>query len=136
MLNSISVTGHLGADPEMRYLPNGNCVTSFPVYNHYKYGSGKEDLCIFRVSFFGKRAENANQFLHSGDLVMVTGRLRSPSFTGRDGQKVTLLEIVGSDFRALSNRFQQREPGQVGAADYEQDNAPSMYGDDVDDLPF
>ena len=136
MLNSISVTGYLGANPEMRYLPNGNCVTSFPVYNHYKYGRNKEDLCIFRVSFFGKRAENATQFLNSGDLVMVTGRLRAPSFAGRDGNKVTLLEIVGSDFRSLGGRSKDHQDAVGTAADYEQDNSPTSFSDEVDDLPF
>ncbi len=126
MINSITVVGNMGADPEMRYLPTGMAITTFLVYDHYKYGQGKEDTTKFKVCFFAKQAENANQFLHKGDLVAVTGRLRLKSFDGRDGNTVTYLEIVGSDFRALQNRRDS------GVSD---DQLTDGYGD-VDDLPF
>ena len=135
MLNSITVTGNLGADPEMRYLPSGQCVTSFPLYDHYKWGHDKEDLCIFKITFFGKRGENANQFLHKGDSCMVTGRFHATTFTGRDGQDKTILEIMGSDFRALGNRKTQFSEVHVPEG-YGDVDSPVDFGDDVDDLPF
>lgn len=124
MLNSITVVGHLGSDPDMRYMPTGMEVTNFSVYNTYKYGQGKEDTTIFKVVFFGKQAGFANDFLHKGDLVVVTGRMRLVTFTGRDGTDKTYAEIVGNDFRSLTPRR------------YNDAEELATSAEDLDDLPF
>ncbi|NJM40503.1 MAG: single-stranded DNA-binding protein [Anaerolineae bacterium] len=80
MYQSITVIGRLGKDPEMRYLPNGNPVTSFNVATDRKYNDASGQLISettwFRVSVFGKSAETSNQFLSKGKMVLVEGRLR------------------------------------------------------------
>lgn len=104
MFNSITVVGYAGADPEMRYLPSGMPITTFPLYCTYKYGEGKEDTDKFRVTFFSTRAENVNQFVRSGQLVAVEGRFRSRVYTGQDNVQRTLLEIIGNDLRTAGGR--------------------------------
>ncbi len=133
MFNSLSVVGHLAADPEMRYTPKGSTVTTFTMYNNYKYGEGKEDVTIFKCVFFGKQAERANQFLHKGDLTAVSGRLRLVTFQTREGTDKTYAEIVGSEFRSLASK-----PKPVQSYDDLQSDADEAGAlvDEVDDLPF
>ena len=81
MYQSLTIIGRLGRDPEMRYMPNGDPVTSFSVatdraYND-KNGQKVKETTWFRVSVFGKQADNANQYLHKGSMVLVEGRLRT-----------------------------------------------------------
>ena len=80
-MNKIIVIGNLGRDPEMRYTPNGQGVTSFSVASSRKYatvaGESREEVEWFNCSAFGKLAENCNQYLTKGKQVYVEGRLSS-----------------------------------------------------------
>ena len=69
-MNSIVIVGNLGKDPEMRYLKDGTPVTSLSVASN-DYGK----TTWFRVSVFGKQAENCNNFLAKGRKVAVNGRV-------------------------------------------------------------
>jgi len=96
-LNKIMLIGNVGSDPEMRYTPNGKAVTSFRMATNYRYvgsdGERREETEWFRVSVWGKQAENCNQFLSKGKRVFVEGRLHSRSWEGQDGQMRTSLEV-------------------------------------------
>ena len=138
-MNKIIVIGNLGRDPEMRYLPSGQSVTSFSVASNYKYttGSGeqKEETEWFNVSVWGKLGETCNQYLTKGRQVYLEGRLRSRSYEGRDGQTRFVNDINVTDVQFLG-----RGPGAEGdVAPYgpetgAEDLAPAA--DDIDDLPF
>ena len=82
-MNKIIVIGNLGRDPEMRYTPNGQSVTSFSVASNRKYttatGERREETEWFNVSAWGKLGETCNQYLTKGSQVYVEGRLRSSS---------------------------------------------------------
>jgi len=96
-LNKIMLIGNVGSDPEMRYTPNGKAVTSFRMATNYRYagsdGERREETEWFRVSVWGRQAENCNQFLSKGKRVYVEGRLHSRSWEGQDGQMRTNLEV-------------------------------------------
>jgi single-strand DNA-binding protein len=133
---------NLGRDPEMRYTPSGQSVTSFSIASSRRYttasGEQREETEWFNVSAWGRFAELCNQYLTKGQQVYVEGRLRSRSFEGRDGQMRFVNEINLTDVQFLR--------GGAGAAVGED---RSLYGqgsgaggdeggpvDDVDDLPF
>ena len=96
-LNKIMLIGNVGSGPEMRYTPNGKAVTSFRMATNYRYvgsdGERREETEWFRVSVWGKQAENCNQFLSKGKRVFVEGRLHSRNWEGQDGQMRTSLEV-------------------------------------------
>ncbi len=96
-LNKIMLIGNVGSDPEMRYSPNGKAITSFRMATNYRYagsdGERREETEWFRVSVWGRQAENCNQFLSKGKRIYVEGRLRSSSWEGQDGQMRTSLEV-------------------------------------------
>ena len=140
-MNKIIVIGNLGRDPEMRYTPNGQSVTSFSIASNRKYttaaGEQREETEWFNVSAWGRHAELCNQYLTKGQQVYVEGRLHSRTYETRDGQTRFVNEINLTDVQFLS-----RGPDTGGeASGYAPGPGPGM-GDEgppmeeVDDLPF
>ncbi len=138
-MNKIIVIGNLGRDPEMRYTPSGQSVTSFSVASNRKYttaaGEQREETEWFNVNAWGRLAELCNQYLTKGRQVYVEGRLRSRTYESRDGQTRFVNEIDLTDVQFLS-----RPAGQPGdQSPYGQEPEMANDGpppDDVDDLPF
>jgi single-strand DNA-binding protein len=107
-LNKIMIIGNLGAEPEMRFTPSGNPVTSFRVATNRVYntaeGERKEETEWFTVVTWNRLAENCNQFLTKGQQVYAEGRLRTRVWEGQDGQKRTSVEIIANNVIFLSKR--------------------------------
>jgi single-strand DNA-binding protein len=114
-LSKVILVGNLGSDPEMRYTPNGKAVTSFNVATNRRYttsgGESKEETDWFRVSVWGKQAEQCNQFLSKGKQVYVEGRLHARSWEGQDGQMRTSLEVNAERVLFLGRRDSVSLPG-------------------------
>jgi single-strand DNA-binding protein len=83
-VNKIFIIGNLGRDPEPRYTPTGQMVTSFSVASNHRYraasGEQREETERFNCSAFGKLAETCNQYLSKGQQVYVEGRLSSRTY--------------------------------------------------------
>ena len=151
MLNKMLVIGNVGRDPEMRYTPNGNAVTSFSLAVNRRYtpagGEPQEETEWFDVTAWNRLAETCNNYVTRGMKVYVEGRLRSRSWVGQDGQTRFRNEIVASTVTFL-NRPQgggyggpppSGEPGGYGGdggGGYGADG--DYYGEpsDADDLPW
>ena len=111
MYQKIVIVGNLGGDPEMRYTPQGDGVTSFSVATNRKWtgrdGQPAEETTWFRISAWGKLAESTNQYLSKGRQVLVEGVLTPDRETGgpriwdaNNGEKRASYEI-----RALTVQF-------------------------------
>ena len=129
-LNKMSVIGFLGTDPEMRYTPNGNPVTSFRIATSRSYtssdGERHEETEWFTVVAWNQLAELCNQYLSKGRRAYVDGRLHSNSWQGQDGQTRFSNEIIAE--RVL---FLDRAPGGPGSPEGEGESPL-----DEDSLPF
>ncbi len=152
-MNKIIVIGNLGRDPEMRYTPSGQAVTSFSVASSRRYrtadGEQREETEWFNVSAFGRLSEICNQYLTRGQQVYVEGRLRGRSYTDRDGQPRYSLEVTATEMQMLGRRGENEYGGGGGGGgggygDRESDGGgrgmadaggPPPY-DETDDLPF
>ncbi|MFA5316185.1 MAG: single-stranded DNA-binding protein [Dehalococcoidales bacterium] len=99
-LNRVMLIGNLGGEPEMRFTPNGNPVTTFRVATNRSYstpdGERKEETEWFTVVAWGKLAEQCNQFLAKGKLVYAEGRLHTRNWDGQDGQKHYRTEVIAN----------------------------------------
>jgi len=97
-LNKVMIIGNLGSEPEMRFTPNGNPVTSFRVATNRVFttpdGERKEETEWFTIVAWGKLAEQCNQFLNRGRLVYAEGRLHTRTWEGPDGQKRNRTEVI------------------------------------------
>jgi single-strand DNA-binding protein len=99
-LNKVMIIGNVGTDPEMRFTPNGNPVTSFRVATNWVYttpeGDRKQETEWFTVVAWNRLAENCNQFLTKGQRVYAEGRLRTRSWEGQDGQRRSRSEVIAN----------------------------------------
>ncbi len=128
-LNRIMVIGNLGGDPEMRYTPNGNPVTSFSVATNRRYtdsqGERHEETEWFRVVAWNQLAELCNQYLSRGRRAYVEGRLRSNRWEGQDGQTRFSNEIIAD--RVLFLDRAGEGPGSTesaGESPFDEDSLP------------
>ena len=100
MLNKMQVIGFAGSDPEMRYTPSGNPVTSFTIAVNRRYqdnmGNNQEETEWFRVVCWNRLAESVNNYAHRGGKYYVEGRLRSNTWQGQDGQMRFTNEVVAN----------------------------------------
>ena len=130
-LNKILVIGNLGTDPEMRYTPNGNPVTSFRIATSRRYttqGEQREETEWFRVVAWNRLAEQCNQFLTKGRRVYVEGRLKSDSWVGNDGQTRFTNEINANQIVFLDSGSAEGGPPS--------DVTRPSASDVADDLPW
>lgn len=136
MFQQLTIVGNLGADPEMRYMPDGTAVTNLRLATNRKWtdGSGnvREETTWFRVSVWGKQAEACNQYLAKGRQVLVVGRLKADdsgnprTYQANDGSTRASFEVTAEQVKFLGGAGQQGQ-GAAGAG------APAQ---DDDDLPF
>ena len=133
-LNKMLVIGNLGTDPEMRYTPNGNPVTSFRLATGRNYttadGERREETEWFRVVTWNQLAEQCNQYLTKGRRIYVEGRLKSDTWTGNDGQTRFGNEIIANRVLFL-DRGPADESEETGGAE-----SPERAPSEADDLPW
>ncbi len=106
-LNKVMLTGHLGADPEMRFTPQGSAVTTFRVASNRSWKSGDgvqhDDTEWFRIVAWDKLAEICNEYLKKGTRVYIEGRLQTRSWDDRNtGEKRYITEVVAQDMIILT----------------------------------
>ena len=134
-MNKVLIIGNLGSDPEMRYTPNGDPVTSFSVATNRRYktrdGGQREETEWFRVSAWGRLAEITNQYLSRGSRVYVEGRLSSRTYQTQGGETRVSLDVNAQEIQFLSTSGQDSgDPGGYGGP------PPAGPDDDADDLPW
>ena len=129
-LNKVMIIGNVGTDPEMRYTPNGNPVTSFRMAVSRNYtapdGERRQETEWFTVVAWNKLAETCNQFLNKGSRAYVEGRLQIRSWEGQDGMRRFRPEIVANTVLFLERRPTASLPEEAGAAEEV----------DAEELPF
>lgn len=112
MVNKAILIGRLGADPEVRYTPDGTMVTNFRLATdeQFKDKSGQKTQRTewHRIVTFGKLAEICGNYLVKGKLVYVEGRIQTRSWDDRDGVKRFTTEIVANNMQMLDMKGQGR----------------------------
>jgi len=105
--NKIIIVGNLGRDPELRYTPQGNAVCNFSLATNEKKrdkaGETQDVTTWFRVTLWGKQAENASKYLTKGSPIYVEGRLRVEEWTDRDGNNRHTLEVQGTEMQFIGS---------------------------------
>ena len=148
-VNKVILIGNLGADPETRYLPSGDAVTNIRIATTEnfkdKQGQKQEHTEWHRVSFFGKTAEIAAEYLKKGSPVYVEGRIRTRKWQDKEGQDRYSTEIVADRMQLLGSRGgggaaggsepMSREPAAAAPAKA-QKPAGGAFDEMDDDIPF
>jgi len=129
-LNKVMLIGNLGSDPEMRFTPSGNPVTTFRIATNRVYntpeGERKEETEWFSIVTWSKLAETCNQYLTKGQKVYCEGRIHTRTWDGQDGQKHYRTEIIASQVIFLDKKAapantdekgEEIEPGEIEPQD-------------------
>ena len=142
--------GNVGADPDVRYLPNGNAVCNFSLatsdsWKDKETGERVTRTEWHRISIFGKLAEIAGQYLHKGSKVYIEGRNQTREWE-KDGIKRYTTEII-VDMRGQMQMLDSQQQG--GQQQYQQPQyqrqqgaprqapAPAYQPNDLDsEIPF
>ncbi|WP_455817166.1 single-stranded DNA-binding protein [Pseudomonas cerasi] len=98
-VNKVILIGHLGQDPEVRYMPNGGAVTNLTLatsesWRDKQSGETKEKTEWHRVVLFGKLAEVAGEYLRKGSQVYIEGALQTRKWTDQAGVEKYTTEVV------------------------------------------
>ena len=119
MYNKIILAGNLTRDVEVRYTQGGSAIGNTAIATSRKFksqtGEQKEEVLFVDLTFFGRTAEIANQYLRKGSKVLVDGRLKLDQWTAQDGTKrskhsvtVENLQMLGSKDEAQGGGYNDR----------------------------
>lgn len=108
-VNKVILVGNLGADPEIRALPNGDPVANIRLATAERYkdkssGEMKEITEWHRVVFFNRLAEVVRDYLKKGSSVYIEGRIRTRKWQDQSGQDRYSTEIMGDQMQMLGSR--------------------------------
>ncbi|BBL72096.1 single-stranded DNA-binding protein [Methylogaea oryzae] len=108
-LNKVILIGNLGADPEVRYMPNGGAVATLRVattdaWKDKQTGQQQERTEWHRVTFYQRTAEICGEYLRKGSKIYVEGQLRTRKWQDKDGQDRYTTEIVGDQMQMLDGK--------------------------------
>jgi single-strand DNA-binding protein len=108
MFNKVILVGNLTRDIELRYLPSGSAVATTGIATNRKFkaqdGTQKEEVCFIDITFFGRTAEIANQYLGRGKKVLVEGRLKLDQWTDQNGGKRSKHSITADTLQMLDSK--------------------------------
>jgi single-strand DNA-binding protein len=104
-INNITICGNITKDPELRFTPGGNAVTTFSIASNRSVQDKNTKEWVENVDFFNvvawfRLAENCAESLKKGDRVIVSGRLTQRSWEDKEGQKRYSVEIVANNVGA------------------------------------
>lgn len=112
-MNKVILVGRLGQDPEVRTTNSGSSVADFSIATDYRKKDGSEWVTETEWSkcvAFGKTAEIAGQYLTKGSQVAVEGRLRSESWTDKEGNKRKTVSVMVSELKMLGAKSKPSAP--------------------------
>jgi len=134
-VNKVILVGNLGADPEVRYTPNGTPVANFRIATNERWtgkdGKNMERTEWHRIVAFGKLAEICGEYLAKGKQVYIEGRLQTRNWEDKDGNKRSTTEIVATTMQMLGSA----ERADVGTPTVEAPSIPETTSED-EDIPF
>ncbi|MBP6918183.1 MAG: single-stranded DNA-binding protein [Legionellaceae bacterium] len=108
-INKVILIGHIGGDPEVRYMPNGNAVATLSVatteaWKDKQTGDKQERTEWHRVVCFNRLGEIAGEYVKKGSKLYVEGSLRTRKWQDPQGQDRYTTEIVASDIQMLDGK--------------------------------
>ena len=125
MFNKIILVGNLARDIELRYSQAGMGIASTAIATSHKFtqnGEKKEEVCFVDITFFGRSAEVANQYLRKGSKILVEGRLKLDSWVDQNGQKRSKHSVIVATMQMLDSK------GENGGGYNAQSNTPMDNG--------
>lgn len=139
-VNKVIVLGNVGQDPELKNLPSGSAVCNVSIATTERWkdkqsGESKEATEWHRVTFYGRLAEIAAEYLRKGSQAYVEGSLRTRKWQDKSGADRYTTEIIANEMQMLGKGDGQRSERPAQAKAPAQQQASDRFVDD-DDIPF
>jgi single-strand DNA-binding protein len=136
MYNKVILVGNLTRDIELRYTQGGMGIANTAIATSRKFtsnGEKKEEVCFVDITFFGRSAEVANQYLRKGSKILIEGRLGFDQWVDQHGQKRSKHSVIVETMQMLdSKNDNQSNNGQTNQApyqcDYDQNQSQPQQG--------
>ena len=129
--NRVVLCGNLVRKPETRYLQSGMAVGNFTIALNRK-SKEKDEVSFIPITVWDKLAENCEKYLDKGSPVLLEGRLNQKSWTTKEGEKRTCLEVVAENVQFLGSNANAAGPDSQRVED-----AKAIFESPaVDDVPF
>ena len=146
-INKVILVGNLGRDPEMRYTPSGSAVANVTIatsesWKDKQTGDQQERTEWHRVTFFGRLADIAGEYLKKGSQVYVEGKIRTDKYQDKEtGQDRYSTSVIANEMQMLGGRSGgggMSSPGDdMGFDQSRPSSKPQPVADDFDDdIPF
>lgn len=145
MFNKVILVGNLAREIEIRFTQNGTAIAKTAIATNRKFksqsGEQKEEVMFIDLTFFGRTAEVANQFLKKGSKVLVEGRLVYDQWVDQGGQKQSKHSVSIDSMQMLDNKNATREnpPSRQPEHSREPDlgrEADEAFGMTEEEIPF
>ncbi|MEA1891394.1 MAG: single-stranded DNA-binding protein [Campylobacterota bacterium] len=127
MFNKVILVGNLTRDIELKYSQAGLGIASAGLATNRKFtvnGEKKEEVCFVDITFFGRSAEVANQYLRKGSKILVEGRLKLDQWTDQNGQKRSKHGVIVETMQMLDSKGDNQGGGYQQAGGQQQ---PQSY---------
>lgn len=142
-VNKVILVGNLGADPETRFMPNGDAVANIRLATTESWkdkasGEKREITEWHRVVLYRKLGEIAGQYLKKGSAVYVEGRIRTRKWQDKEGQERYTTEIEANEMQMLGGKSDRSEsaPSQPVKQRNAQGAQGGAFDEDSDQIPF
>lgn len=122
-INKVILVGNTGTDPEVRYMPNGNAVTTLSLATSETWkdkttGEKQEKTEWHRIVLFNRLGEIAGEYVRKGSKIYVEGSLRTRKWQDQQGQDRYTTEIIANEMQLLDSK------GGAGASAPNYDDIP------------
>ncbi len=114
MYNKVILVGNLTRDIELRYSQGGMGIAKTAIATSRKFttnGEKKEEVCFVDITFFGRSAEVANQYLRKGSKILVEGRLTFEQWVDQNGQKRSKHSVAVETMQMLDSKNDNQNSG-------------------------
>lgn len=151
-INKVILIGNLGADPEIRHMPNGTAVATLTIatsetWKDKQTGEQHDRTEWHRVILFQRLAEIAGEYLKKGSKIYIEGRLQTRKWQDKTGQDRYTTEIIAGELQMLDSRgmssnaetppFTQNNASSSSAARESTNKSLEMATETFDDdIPF
>ena len=129
MFNKIVLVGNLTRDIELRYSQGGMGIAKTAIATSRKFtsnGEKKEGVCFVDITFFGRSAEVANQYLRKGSKILVEGRLQFEQWVDQNGQKRSKHSVIVETMQMLDSKGDNQGGSYNAPSQNSGYNAPSQ----------
>ena len=141
-VNKVILVGNLGQKPEIRYTKDSKPIASFSIATSESWkdkttGDMVEKTEWHNVTFFGRIAEVAEQYLDKGSKVFVEGKLQTDKWEDENGNKRSATKIIGNNMQMLDSRGSNNSNSFDESSSVQNEGPTSQEGSfSEEDIPF